>query len=85
MSTRSGGRTRTDGRTRTIGLLAGLGIGGIWVVLAALALWSAWQGARDGRSDWALGWGLVGGLLMAAGLAAIIGTWWHLFRVAPPD
>jgi hypothetical protein len=34
------------------------------------------------RGDWALAWGLVGVLLLAAGLAAMIGTWYHQTRVA---
>jgi hypothetical protein len=77
--------SQPDTRVRRVGLVAGLAVGILWIILAASALLTSWQGAREGRGDWALGWGLVGGLLMAAGLAAIIGTCWHIFRVLPRD
>jgi hypothetical protein len=35
----------------------------------------------DDRSDWGLGWGIVGFFLLAAALSALVGTWWHNFRV----
>lgn len=59
----------------------GIVIGVLWLAMAATTLWSAFRGAANGRSDWALGWGLVGALLLAAGLAAIAGSWWHEKRV----
>ena len=39
------------------------------------------RGYLNDRYDWALLWGLVGALLLGAGLAAMIGTWWHLTRI----
>lgn len=59
----------------------GIVVGVLWLLMAAATLWSAIRGAANGREDWALAWGLVGGLLLVAGLAAIIGTWWHETRV----
>lgn len=64
---------------------AGFGIGVLWILMAASALWAMFRGARLDRGDWALGWGLVGGLLLLAGAAAIVGTWWHLNRVLRED
>ena len=66
---------------RKVALAAGFGVGALWILMAASALISAIRGARLGRGDWALGWGLVGGILLLAGSAAIAGTWWHLNRV----
>ena len=59
----------------------GIVIGVLWLIMAGTSLWSAARGAANGREDWALAWGLVGGLLTIAGLAALIGSWWHENRV----
>lgn len=56
-------------------------IGVLWLAMATAALVSSVQGLRVDRPDWGLGWGLVGLLLLAAGLSAIIGTWNHQYRV----
>jgi hypothetical protein len=61
-------------------LAAGFGIGILWVVFAATALISAARGFANDRLDWGYGWGLVGVLLLAAGIAAMVGTWWHQTR-----
>lgn len=37
------------------------------------------------RTGWGLAWMLVGLLLGAAGVSALVGTWWHVFRVARRD
>lgn len=66
---------------RVMGSAAGFVIGLILLALAANAIWGSFQGYQNGRSDWGLGWGLVGFFLLAAGLSAVIGTWWHNFRV----
>ena len=66
---------------RTIALAVGFGIGFLWLALGGAALLSAAEGLANGRSDWGLGWGLVGILLAAGGGAAAIGTWWHQSRV----
>lgn len=62
-------------------LATGAIVGILWLAMAATCIWSAFRGAANGREDWALAWGLVGGLLLVAGSAAIIGSWWHETRV----
>lgn len=62
-------------------LAAGFGIGILWIVFAVTCLISAARGFANDRSDWGFGWGLPGVLLLAAGVAAIVGTWWHQTRV----
>ena len=59
----------------------GIVVGVLWLLMAGTSIWSAMRGAANDRGDWALAWGLVGGLLLVAGLAAIIGSWWHENRV----
>ena len=59
----------------------GIVIGVLWLLMAGASIWSAVEGGANGREDWALAWGLVGGLLAIAGLAAIVGSWWHETRV----
>ena len=59
----------------------GIVVGALWLLMAGTSIWSAMRGAANDRGDWALAWGLVGGLLLVAGLAAIVGTWWHENRV----
>jgi hypothetical protein len=59
----------------------GIVIGVLWLLMAGASIWSAARGASNGREDWALAWGLVGGLLLVAGVAAIVGSWWHETRV----
>jgi hypothetical protein len=63
-------------------LATALAIATLWIAMAATALWTAVRGFQNGREDWGVGWGLVGLFLLAAGTAAAVGTWWHLFRVA---
>lgn len=59
------------------GLIAGVVIGVLWIAMAVATLLSAAEGYQNNRNDWGLGWGLVGLLLLAAGVASIIGSWWH--------
>lgn len=66
-------------RPRVLG--TGIVVGVLWLVMAGTSIWSALRGAANDRGDWALAWGLVGGLLLVAGLAAILGSWWHETRV----
>jgi len=66
----------------TLALGAGFGIGILWLLMAGTSLWSAARGFANDRSDWGVAWGLVGILLLAAGTAAMVGTWWHLTRHA---
>lgn len=70
-----------DRRGRSLGLATGFTVGVLWIAMAVAALVSAFQGLQNERPDWALGWGLVGGLLLAAGASALVGSWWHEFRV----
>jgi hypothetical protein len=65
----------------TVALGTGFGIGVLWLIMAVTALWSAWRGGANDRPDWALMWAIIGVLLLAAGIAAMVGTWWHLTRV----
>lgn len=66
---------------RMAGLVSGLLIGVLWLAMAAAAIWTSARGYANGRADWGLGWGLVGFFLLAAALSALVGTWWHNFRV----
>lgn len=59
----------------------GFVIGVLWLVMAVTVLWSSVRAYANDRSDWGLGWGLVGVLLLGAALSALVGTWWHNFRV----
>lgn len=67
--------------SRTLAIVPGMIIGVLWIAMAIAALWTAARGYANERTDWALGWGLVGFFLLAAGIAAAAGTWWHNFRV----
>lgn len=67
--------------SRTFAMVPGLVVGVLWVVAALGVLWVASRGAAHDESGWVLGFGLVGTLLLAAGGAALIGTWWHNTRV----
>lgn len=69
----------------TAALGAGFGIGIIWIVMALTSLYSAARGYSNNRYDWGVAWGLVGFLLLAAGMGAIAATWWHLTRVHQDD
>jgi hypothetical protein len=75
---------RSDEMPPLIAYLFGGGVGVTWIALAIVALTSSFRGLNNDRLDWFLGWGLVGILLLAAGLAALVGTWWHLTRVRRP-
>lgn len=67
--------------SRLAGAVPGFVIGILWLAMAATAIWASARGYANDRSGWGLGWGLVGAFLTGAGLAALIGTWWHTFRV----
>ena len=60
-----------------LALAAGFGIGITWILIALFALYGSTRGAAAGRGDFQLVWGLVGTLLLAGGICAIVGTWWH--------
>ncbi|MGH7467694.1 MAG: hypothetical protein ACRENP_06860 [Longimicrobiales bacterium] len=65
-----------------LAVLAGFGIGLTWILTALYTLVRAFGGLRDDRYDYGVAWTTVGVLLLAAGIAALIGTWWHQLR--PP-
>jgi uncharacterized membrane protein len=64
----------------TTALGVGFGIGIVWWIMGITSLWSSARGYANERYDWGLAWGLVGLLLLAAGTAAMVGTWRHLSR-----
>lgn len=66
---------------RMAGAIPGFIIGVLWLAMAAAAIWTAARGYANDRTGWGLGWGLVGAFLTGAALSALIGTWWHNFRV----
>lgn len=66
---------------RLVAIVPGLVIGVLWLAMAAAAISTSARGYAHDRSGWGLGWGIVGFFLLAAGLAALVGTLWHNFRV----
>jgi hypothetical protein len=60
-----------------IGVAAGFLVGIVWIAMALAALHQSHWGSSHGRSDWSLAWGLVGVLLLTAGVAAIAGALHH--------
>lgn len=65
---------------RTIATIPGLVIGALCLAMGIAAVWTSAAGYANHRAGWGLGWGIVGFFLVAAGLAALIGTWWHNSR-----
>lgn len=70
-------------RTDLLAWIAGFTVGILWVAMALTCLVSGFRGYENNRGDWGLAWTLIGSLLLVAGLAAMIGTWWHQTRVIP--
>lgn len=68
---------QTNGFLRKLAFGAGFGIGILWIIISIATLISAANGFANQRPDWGVGWGLVGVLLLAAGISSIVGTWWH--------
>jgi hypothetical protein len=66
---------------RALAIIPGLAIGVLWIAMAIAVLWTSARGYANGRTDWGLGWGIVGVFLLAGGIAALAGTWYHNFRV----
>jgi len=64
-----------------LALAAGFGIGVIWTAMALWCFISSANGYADDRSDYGLIWAVVGVLLLGAGVAALVGTWWHQFAL----
>jgi hypothetical protein len=61
----------------TLGVAAGFVVGVLWIAMALAALGQSHWGSAHQRSDWSLAWGIVGVLLLAAGVAAIAGALYH--------
>ena len=66
---------------KAVATLPGFLVGILWLAMAAATIASSLTGYANNRSGWGLGWGLVGFFLLAAGLSALVGTWWHNARV----
>lgn len=62
-----------------LALAAGFGIGVVWIAMGAWCLYSGIRGYSNHRTDYGLVWTVVGVLLLGAGAASLIGTWWHQF------
>ena len=80
----SGGETASTAHQpprNTTALGVGFGIGILWVAMGIVSIASAIRGYSNHRYDWGLAWGLIGLLITAAGMIAMIATWWHQTRV----
>lgn len=62
-----------------LAVAAGFGIGITWIALALWCLAAGFKGYSNDRTDYGLVWTMVGLLLLGAGSAALIGTYWHQF------
>ncbi|MEJ2187061.1 MAG: hypothetical protein P8Z36_14185 [Gemmatimonadota bacterium] len=71
--------------SRTTVLAWGAIIGVLWIAMSVTTLVSSVRAYTNDRTGWGLAWMLVGLLLGAAGVSALVGTWWHVFRVARRD
>ncbi len=71
--------------SRTTALTWGAIIGVLWIAMSVTTLVSSVRAYTNDRTGWGLAWMLVGLLLGAAGVSALVGTWWHVFRVARRD
>lgn len=71
--------------SRSAAIIPGFIIGVLWLAMGATAIWSSVRGYGNGRPDWGLGWGIVAFFLTAGGLSALVGTWWHNYRVVRHD
>jgi hypothetical protein len=67
-------------QSNRLALAAGFGIGIVWIASALYVLVYAIRGFSDRRPDYGMAWSLVGVLLLAAGVAAVVGTWWHVLK-----
>jgi hypothetical protein len=70
-------------RPNKLAVAVGFGIGLAWIAMALFTIARAVAGFNYNRPDYGLAWSLAGVLLLAAGVAALIGTWWHVLRVHP--
>ena len=71
--------TNESSEPNKLALAAGFGIGVMWIVMALWCLKSAVDGFSDSREDYGLVWAIVGALLLGAGIAAVVATYWHQF------
>ncbi len=72
---------REDGKRTAAAWAAGIIVGLLWLAMSVACLASSARGYANNRGDWGLAWGLIGVLLGIAGLASLVGTWWHQTRV----
>jgi hypothetical protein len=68
-----------DAKPDKTALLAGFGIGALWVAMALWCLVNGIKGYSNHRTDYGLIWTVIGVLLLGGGAAALFGTWWHQF------
>ena len=71
--------TNESTQPNKLALGAGFGIGALWILMALWCLKSGIAGFSDSREDYGLVWTVVGVLLLGAGVASIVGTYWHQF------
>jgi hypothetical protein len=72
-------------RPNRLAVAVGFGIGLAWIAMALFTLARAKTGFGYSRPDYGLAWSLAGVLLLAAGVSAVIGTWWHVLRAHPEN
>ena len=68
-----------------VAVVTGFGIGVVWIIASVFILVYAARGFADNRPDYGMSWSLVGVFLLAAGFAALGGTWWHQLRTPQND
>ena len=68
-----------DAKPNRVALAFGFGIGVLWLAMAFWCLFNGIKGYANHRTDYGLIWTVVGVLLLGAGGAALIGTWWHQY------
>jgi hypothetical protein len=71
--------TNGNQQPNKLALAAGFGIGLAWLATALFCLTMGIKGYGNHRTDYGLVWSVIGVLLLGAGVAALIGTWWHQF------
>lgn len=74
---------KRDKKRDLLAWIFGFTVGVLWLAMATTCLQSGIQGFLYHRDDWGLAWTMIGSLLGVAGLAAMVGTWWHQTHVIP--
>ena len=74
--------TQNGTNPNRLAVAVGFGIGIVWIACALFILYYAVRGFSDRRPDYGMSWSLVGVFLLAGGVSAVVGTWWHQLRPA---